>query len=801
MKVLHQHFGRGTVIFLALVLLAGCGSEPPAPIAGPPALTLPEVKLQAFAPLPPPAPPAVTPSLQDTASNLAQAANYPEVMSFLGVRLSAAQQKFLNDHKFLLIPKGATRFQGQFSFEGCHFGYAWDEMLGLFDAFCGSSSSPLDRRPENCRLVTPDVVLHAFHKYFENSLEYLEEHDLGPLLRRFLQQAQSQALAYRKMSGPELAPRYELLAAQFTVPLILLENARWPQARTPEGKLPPVEAGAKPEVAGSLDQALVLLQKFRGQFSPEMDARLAAELRAIYEARAVAVSPLWGSYDPQGQVKCDYTQYLPRSHYAKNSRLRGYFRAMMYLGRSGYPLARPQGLTDAMLVAHLLATPGAQGRPTLLHDWQQIMEITAFYAGQSDDLTYPQWRDFLVRQLGSPACSPAQAVNSQVLTKISRNLGDLQGPRILSEVIIGAGVLHASKEELLKSVKSFRIFGQRFTFDAWILNRLTAGQEKTKVRLPSMPSALCVPAAVGDRTARGFVAPFLSKLRPPFSPEEVAGFSGRLDKVAADLTRVSEPEWFSSLGTAWLKILTTLTASYGQGYPHYMQSPLFPVKQLQTFLGSYTELKHDTLLYGKQSYAEAGNGEEEQEPPPVPKGLVEPNLSFWQALQRLVDYTSAGFRKYGLFQDELEKYGRLSRFQRQVKFYTALARQELQGQPLTPDEYEKLRTQELSFMAQPFDPSLVLEEKDLRSALIADIHTDAVDGQVLYEATAEPYIMLALVGNDGTVRLTLGVAFNHYELSGPLARRYTDGDWQTLVYEQPARLPAKNFWYEGLLSR
>jgi hypothetical protein len=77
-----------------------------------------------------------------------------------------------------------------------------------------------------------------------------------------------------------------------------------------------------------------------------------------------------------------------------------------------------------------------------------------------------------------------------------------------------------------------------------------------------------------------------------------------------------------------------------------MQGKLFPLKQLQTFLGSYAELKHDTLLYVKQNFVEKGGGGDENQPP-VPKGFVEPNMAFWQELARLVDYTAAGFKKYG----------------------------------------------------------------------------------------------------------------------------------------------------------
>ena len=241
-----------------------------------------------------------------------------------------------------------------------------------------------------------------------------------------------------------------------------------------------------------------------------------------------------------------------------------------------------------------------------------------------------------------------------------------------------------------------------------------------------------------------------------------------------------------------------MTSSFGSGYPLYMQDNLFGVKQLETFLGSYTELKHDTILYAKQSYAERGGGGEEGTPPPVPKGFVEPNLAFWETLGRLVDYVYSGYSKYGIFKNELEEYGRLKIFKQDVAWYAFLAAKELRGEPLTEEEYEKLRINPLMYMATPFETGMVVEEKDLRSGLIADIHTDTLRGQILYEATGEPYVMLVLIGNEGIVRLAVGVAFNHYEFTGPLTTRYTDADWQSRVYGHHPGMPEKNFWYGSL---
>ena len=504
---------------------AGAGAAAEAPV-----LTLPPVTLTAFAELPALKTLKVTPALKDSATTVDKAANLKGVMKLLGVQLTAAQKKFLNEHKFLLIPKRATRFKATMGN-----GWEWDEMLGMFDEV-GGSESEAERKPENARLITPDVLLHAFHKYFENSLEYLERFDLAPLLRRFLSQAQAGALKYRDQSSGKLAARYEMVAAQLTVPLVILANAQWSMSYEERLKKPynEQELADQPDVAETVEGALEGLGKYQKQFSPEVFGRMTQEIKSIYQADGVGVSPLYGQYGKEGEVKTDYTQFTPRSHYAKTSLLRAYFRAMMYLGRNSYLLSSPEGISDALLLAYLMASPGSDGQP-LVKDWQKLMEITAFYAGAPDDIGYPEWRNFIVKVLGTEKFSPAEAVNPEVLTKISQQLAELRGPRILSDVVISPRVFDQTKAELLASTKAFRIFGQRFTFDAWALGRLTAGEEKVAVRLPSTPTALFVPAALGDNAAREFAGAFLKQEAPPFSDAEVSGFYGKLDEVAADL--------------------------------------------------------------------------------------------------------------------------------------------------------------------------------------------------------------------------------------------------------------------------
>jgi len=469
----------------------------------------------------------------------------------------------------------------------------------------------------------------------------------------------------------------------------------------------------------------------------------------------------------------------------------------MYLGRSSYLLQSPLGIADTNLLVKQIAFKNGAA-PAPLEAWNKISEITGFYAGQSDDISYNEYKNFKTSLLGSDAISDEILISKDTVNNLATNIDKLRKPKILSDVIIDENIGSLTKDDLLNQSLSFRIFGQRFSFDGWILNDLTAGQEQTEVRLPSTPSALFVPAAFGDQQAKQYSGEFLRQ-SADFSQSEVESFFGKLDQKKSDINKVTQTEWFDSLGSSWLYILGSLTHDYGKNYPGYMQTKAFLSKQIQAFLGSYTELKHDTLLYAKQSYAEMGAGGDDRPIPPIVKGFVEPNLEFWNRFNLLLERNSSLFKDNNLFK-EGPALDRLSRFKEAAELYRSIAEKELRSEVISDDEYEELRITKLSFMADPFetvDPS----ETSGQTALISDIHTDVVKNKILYEATAQPYLMLAIVGNENSPRVTAGLVYNHYEFTDQIGQRLSDEAWKDRVYNNPSTLPSKNFWYQSLFVK
>jgi hypothetical protein len=255
----------------------------------------------------------------------------------------------------------------------------------------------------------------------------------------------------------------------------------------------------------------------------------------------------------------------------------------------------------------------------------------------------------------------------------------------------------------------------------------------------------------------------------------------------------------------------------GSGYPAFMQSTAWLDKQLNTVLGSWSELKHDTILYAKQVYAELGGGP--PPPPPLPpRGYVEPVPKFYARLKALTEMTRAGLQDRKLLSD-LDRQS-LERLEELAQALQVMAEKELRGEPLTEDELERIRyyggeLEHLTMAAadsatsDPFAPMFMDEEP--QAAVIADVATDpnhmgdGVSGPaVLEEAVGrinQIYVIAPIVKADGTIYLqvTKGGVFSYYEFVWPAPDRLTDEKWQEMLESGTA--PPLPEWTGSFLIR
>ena len=212
-----------------------------------------------------------------------------------------------------------------------------------------------------------------------------------------------------------------------------------------------------------------------------------------------------------------------------------------------------------------------------------------------------------------------------------------------------------------------------------------------------------------------------------------------------------------------------------------MQSEAWVDKQLSTALASWAELRHDTILYAKQSYTW-----EFTSVPPVVKGYVEPVPALYARLASLCEMMLTGLESRGLLSSLMES--KLQNLKDFLLDLQSISIKELEGTALTTEEYriiERSGDTLEAIVKLPAD-DLIVSDTDDDMAVIADVHTDPNDGLVLEEGVGRPMVILAAVNIEGQVVLTRGAVFSYYEFTWPMGDRLTDESWQDMLEQGEA---------------
>lgn len=271
-----------------------------------------------------------------------------------------------------------------------------------------------------------------------------------------------------------------------------------------------------------------------------------------------------------------------------------------------------------------------------------------------------------------------------------------------------------------------------------------------------------------------------------------------------EFSTITENEWTQNLYWSWLYLFFPLLEEPGEGYPAFMQSPAWLDKSLNTVLGSWAELRHDTILYAKQSYSAAEGGGKWPPTPELPKGYVEPVPEFYARLAALAKMTREGLQERGLLnsqdQESLQSLEDLSLALKRM------AEKELAGQPLDEGEYVRILGygRELENLTYAASDAFAEAEgypvggEEIQAAVIADVHTDpdpygdnTLRAVVLEEGVGRIFTIYVVVPIEGELVVTKGGVFSYYEFPWPAGDRLTDEKWREMLDRgQTPALPA-----------
>ena len=629
-------------------------------------------------------------------------------------------------------------------------------------------NSEFERNPASTILITNDLVLHSFHKLFDNTLKYYEQTVARDTVKELSQKLfdKFSTLAKNEKNG-DLRETYEFLAAYWAVPAALLvEKERLEiEPHYDEAKWERVEWTVKDdeELRNIIRENAKLYLSKLNSADKEL---ISGILEEIFSANKTIPDQFLMSYSPDfiavNGISQDYTQFIPRSHYTDNAELKTYFMAMKWLMREKFYFGDDK-LTNAALV--MVSNISDEDTQKLADLSEKIKKLV----GGDDDLTLDSLTAWMKE---NNLNSPENVLN--ITEEQKSELFKLVPQKIQSTAYSTDDIMEISSDDAKDMTAGFVFFGEKFTIDSYLFDLMTAGSAEVEYAyMPNKQTALIVPEVLENNSDAAQMVDLWMNTRMVkwdlFENSELAQYSSyngvKQDAIEKIRKEVTNPSIMNTVYHLWINMLGYLVNEPEENAPYFKLDPVYKLKNLVTYMGSYTELKHDTLLYVKQSYAElwwGGNAEcsIEVNPPllPVPKWYIEADIDVINQLIELNNQTKSDF-------SELDNYI-LNNFVEFDEFLNHLKRiliQQMNNEVISDEDFEWMRTafDKLSTITFPVWVSGVTQ-KEMRAALIADIFTSEW-WNPLYEAVGRPALMLVMIDDINGKRIARGPVFTHYE--------------------------------------
>jgi hypothetical protein len=654
-----------------------------------------------------------------------EAAYYDRVKTIL--RLTEEQESMLSQYGFVTVEvPNMTRFEN------------------LYGNLVYQNDLPV--------IITTDSILQMFHVVLDCSLRILENHTFYPLLLAFTEYAYNASSSDYASTAHDYSQKFWAISnstVYFAVALSLLTNTT---------------VNVPPELSD--DVTFYVNNTFANPL------RFVPAARWLMPVEPYAVD-----------VSYDFTEFKPRGHYLGDPQLEEYFRTMMWYGQ--FPVFIPRNNESYQwLSPHVDDTAIVYIRdmmkqnPQEYQDWELLYNITDALIGKSDSINLLSLETALHNVFGDHEKYLDLAAAPGGTNALRQELSKPEyQQRILSQALISE-----TPDTVLPDYPLvFQLMGQRFVPDSYIFQNLCwdkVGKSSNGDRRV-LPKGLDVFAVLGSERA-------YQLLTPDFN---YSGFEHNLIALRQEFDGFTEENWTYSSYTSWVYALQSLIdINYTGDYPDFTKNIAWQDEKLNTALGSWAQLRHDTLLYAKQTYIPGYLCS-------YPEAFVEPNPTFYSRLQGLAEHTLNAVSMLGTDADSTVLYSL-----RTLENYTAtlevISEKELAKETLTTDEAHFLQTtvqtmcggvmgwypELLDLIANAADYQTILD-----SPVIADVATFPPGDieyppQILHVATGNVDALVVLFPlPNGTLVTAVGPVFSYYEFPLLGTTRLNDNEWKDLL--------------------
>ncbi len=598
--------------------------------------------------------------------------------------------------------------------------------------------------------ITSDLLFHTVHRVFDHTLQIIETEQF-PLLKDFSKAMFEAALRLKKEEAghEKLMLSADQLIAYFAVANSLLGN--------------PVETDA-----------------------PLKD-RIDAEIQLIKAHSGFAVSAVFNQ-------KEDYSQYAVRGHYTRNELLKKYFLASLWFGRRMFRFdeTKPEGagtpsdtpdikgwwkgthenfpeiakseILSACLLVYLLENTKI-GEKSAFEICQKLKSSFDVLVGRSEDITIETLskavketfkKDWKPSDLNDDAAVYAMAKKAAAENTVKidgsgmgRKGLTLLGQRFIPDAAFFQKLVHDEKNPLPYTRKGEK--GEKpFT--------CVADQSAGEVR--GFPRGMDIMAVLGSTKAEAVLR--------EAGDTDYENYGKKLNELKEDHKRSV------SSGYVYEKILSAfepLFSEAGTNAPAFMRSDTWKRKSLNTALGAWTELRHDTILYGKQSYSSVPRGVSIS--PEEKQAYLEPNPQVYKRLSSLLSDMSKP-QAFSISEELSDTCNFLSQvLDRLVK----ISEKELKGS--MPDKKDidfisglsDLLKRQLQEIEEKISP-----QADSDMPIVADVHTRMP--YTVTEAVGFPAKIIVVIPVGNQPMLFFGGIYSYYEFKVPYEKRLSDEQWK-----------------------
>lgn len=616
--------------------------------------------------------------------------------------------------------------------------------------------------------ISTDAILHPMHISYDRILKDVELGITIEKLKSMLQNmhAQLPVLASNYATYPEMQTMLKDVDVYFTIPLKLLginTNPYYPS-----------------------NQSLVSL------IMSEIESEEADTLSLF------STNCKW----------LDWSQFKIRGHYTDDPELGKYFQAMIWLGRTEIYLSKPNAMAappcenqsfhdiqrqiiDAFLIYELFEISNSTSV------YEEIEDIIKFFVGEQDNVTIDNIK-YLKNAINLN--NLFELLDSIKVVEFQDTLANqpFANQLILSQMLWS----NPMNPDSIVPASAFMVFGQRFVIDSYV----TATVVYDKIKYNNYKPCRLIPSTQDILFSLGNDAS-LQLLQPEL---EAWHYSTNLAALRYLVDTFDGSFWNSSLYNIWLNSIRELNPIEDRSnLPEFMQTAAFWQKMMNTQLSSWTELRHDNLLYAKQSYSGGTVCS-------YPYGYVEPFPEFYNGLKNFAQIASTKLQTINFpqpgYQQGLVNY--FTHLYKSADTLMNISNKELNNIPLNQQEIfflQKLIYQTMAsgeyldgwYVKLYYDDAFNTNEPSGIGAygglmesdhLVADIHTAPFDcaggmpGYVVHVGTGSINLGVFIANAYDSIQTAyVGPVMSYYEYITEDFLRLTDEEWDNQYLQSALR--------------